>query len=77
MHAWFSLHSMFLKDMTKAPLPNIQCLAKVRIHKIVADNVATSILSILPNLDAPHLVRRVDVGLGLEQGRDNSFLARF
>ena len=69
VHPWFPpLHDSqshdkgtFAKDTT------------VHIHTIIQGKAA---ISILPNRDAPHRVRQVHVGFGLEQRRGNSFLAR-
>ena len=63
---------MIDKAITKAPLP------KKKPYKSphAQDRRRKASTSILPNRDATHLVRRVDVGLGLEQRRDNSFFAR-
>ena len=69
MHAWFPpLHESQSHDKGTFAKHNT-----VRMHTSVHSNADTSTLS---NREAPHLVRRVDVGLGLEQHRDNSFLAR-
>ena len=65
MHASFSpLHVSYRHD-----IGTFATHTKVRMHTIVDGNAA---IFILPNRDAPHLVRQVDVGLGFEQRRDNS-----
>ena len=69
MHAWFPpLHESQSHDKD-----TFAKHTKVRMLTIVDGNAATSIL---PNREAPHLVRQVDVGLGLDQRRDSRFLAR-
>ena len=69
MHAWFPP----LHDSQSHDKGTFAKHTKVCMHTSVHCNAATSIL---PNRDAQHLVCQVHVGLGLEQHRDNSFLAR-